>query len=469
MKFFFHLRIAALLAAAVIFGGARAEAQSFVGLSVTASTNSIAVSNSVIYTINVTNLTGLLLTDALVTNSFSVPVQFLSATESQGSAPTTNSNTAVFDLGAFAAGGIGQLTLTVQPTTPGFITNSVTVTFIPGTNTASTNIVIQATNIITLADLGVAVIVPAQSVVTNDVTTYGVNVTNLGPSVVANVMLTNTLPPGAILISVLPTNQTYSVASSNLIFNLGTLTNGGYANLQFTIQPTNAGALNFSASVGAADILDTNTANNSASNNITIISYLAGTLLAVTNSAQIVNHQNGLIEQSILLSNVGTNSVPAARLVVTGLTNRLFNAVGTNNGSPFVIYGASLATNQSMTLLLQYFPRNSFPFTNGQLNAFAVPVPNWTPPAATSTSTNLNITRLVTLTNGDTLIEWPAITNRTYTVVYSDNILFSNAMIAPPAIVAPANEVQWIDYGPPTTVSAPTNASARFYRVFLNP
>ena len=67
------------------------------------------------------------------------------------------------------------------------------------------------------------------------------------------------------------------------------------------------------------------------------------------------------------------------------------------------------------------------------------------------------------------LIEWPAITNRTYTVVYSDNVSFSNAMIAPPSIVAPANDMEWIDYGPPTTVSAPTNASSRFYRVFLNP
>jgi uncharacterized repeat protein (TIGR01451 family) len=463
MKFFSKLRILALLVALTLTG-ARTEAQSF-GLSVTASTNSIAVSNSVIYTINVTNLTGFLLTDALVTNLFSTSMQFLSGSQTFA----TNSNTAVFDLGAFAAGGIAQLSLTVQPTSVGFITNTVTVATPDQTNTASTNIVIQATNLVTLADLGVAIAVPAQSVVTNDVTTYGVNVTNLGPSTAANVMLTNTLPPGVILIGVLPTNQTFSVASSNLIFNLGTLTNAGYANLQFTIQPTNAGALNFSASVGAAGILDTNTTNNSASTNITVISYLPGTLVAITNSAQIVNHQNGLIEQSILLSNIGTNSVAAVRIVVTGLTNRLFNAVGTNSGNPFVIYSTALTTNQSVTLLLQYFPRNPFSFTNGQLNAFAVPVPNWTPPTATATSTNLNIKRIVTLTNGDTLIEWPTITNRSYTVVYSDNILFSNAMIAPPSIMAPANEVQWIDYGPPTTVSAPTNSNARFYRVFLNP
>jgi hypothetical protein len=84
-------------------------------------------------------------------------------------------------------------------------------------------------------------------------------------------------------------------------------------------------------------------------------------------------------------------------------------------------------------------------------------------------STNINVTRIVRMSNGNMLIEWPAITNRTYTVVYSDNVLFSNAMMAPPSIVAPANEVQWIDYGPPTTTSAPTNAPVRFYRVFLNP
>jgi hypothetical protein len=122
-----------------------------------------------------------------------------------------------------------------------------------------------------------------------------------------------------------------------------------------------------------------------------------------------------------------------------------------------------------VSLLLQYFPRGPFPFTNNQLNAFEVSVPNWTPPAITTTSTNVNISRIVELNNGWMLIEFPTTLGRTYTVVYSDNVLFSNAMIAPPSLVAPANRVQWIDYGPPATLSAPTNASTRFYRVFQNP
>jgi len=57
-----------------------------------------------------------------------------------------------------------------------------------------------------------------------------------------------------------------------------------------------------------------------------------------------------------------------------------------------------------------------------------------------------------------------------YTVVYSDNLQFSNAMIATPAVKSGANRIQWLDYGPPATISAPTNTvGSRYYKVILNP
>ncbi|MEI6197933.1 MAG: hypothetical protein WCS42_26765, partial [Verrucomicrobiota bacterium] len=305
--------------------------------------------------------------------------------------------------------------------------------------------------------------VPATAVIVNDLMAYGVSVTNSGPSSASGVMLTNTLPPGVIL------KGSYTVISNNIVFNLGTLKSGGSTNFQFNLQPTNAGVLNFFAAVGGPGVTDTNTANNTASNSISVIDYLPGDLVAVTNSAQNVNPQNGLIEQSILLSNVGTNEIAAVRVVVTSLTNRLFNAVGTNNGSPFVVYTAPLlvplATNSSVTLLLQYAPRKNFPFTNSQLHAFAVPPPDLSPPATLTTGTNIAFARLL-MTNGTPLLEFRATLGRTYTVVYSDNALFVNAKIAPPSVVAPANVVQWIDYGPPTTESS---SAPRFYRVYLNP
>jgi uncharacterized repeat protein (TIGR01451 family) len=462
VKGFSHFLKLGLLMVAMGAMCPRAGAQGF-GLSVIVSANSVLVSNSPTYTINLTNLTGIGLSDVRVTNTFPTSVQIINASFSQGT-DLINSNVAIFDLGAFLAGNIAQLTVTAEPTAVGFITNAVTVSSVGITNTASTNVVIQVTNLVVLADLGVTLTGPGQAVITNDLMTYGVAVTNAGPNAAPNVMLTNTLPAGVISIS--PTNPS---GNSNMIFNLGTLANGGFTNLQFTVEPTNAGVLTFSASVGSSGVTDTNTANNTASNNVTVIGYLPGTLVAFTNSSQAYNPQNGLVEQSITVTNIGTNAVTAVRLVITNLANRLYNAVGTNNGNPFVYYSAALNTNQSVNLLLQYSASAYFSFTNGQLNAFAVPLPNWTPPPATGPSTNLNISRIVQLTNGDMLIEWPSTTNRTYTVVYSDNVLFSNAMIAPPAVVAPANRTQWIDYGPPTTTNVPANTSARFYRVYQNP
>ncbi len=449
----------------------RADAQLYFGLSLSSTATNIQVSNSVTITINLTNVSQIPMVDVLVTNILPSSVQILSTTtDYSGSSAVVNGGVVVFLIPNFNFPGIAQMTVSAKPTVAGLITNLVTAysqTF--SYTNASTNLVIQVTNpIVPSADLGVAITGPPQTVITNDITTYGIIATNLGPGSAPNIFLTNTLPAGVLFLGVSPANLSYTLAGSNMVFNLGTLANGSSTNLQIAIEPTNPGSMTLSASIFSASVLDTNTANNFASTNIPVIAYLPGTLLAVTNSGQTINLQNGLEEQSILLTNAGTNDVPAARIVVTGLTKQLFNAVGTNNGAPFVYYSTALPAGQSVNMLLQYAPRGAFTFTNGQLNAFAVPTPNWTPPSISAVSTNINITYIARLTNGNVLIEWPSVANRAYTVVYSDNVLFSNAMIAPPSIVAPANEVQWIDYGPPTTVSAPTNSSARFYRVFQN-
>lgn len=475
MRFFYILRVIAVLTITTLAVGTRAQAQTF-GLGVTPSASSILVSNSLTYTISVTNLIGDLVPGAVISNTLPASVQLVNGsfiiTNSSGGSFTNYGNVAVFNLGPFGALQIAQMSLTVQPTALGFITNTVSVaatnlTLLP----VSTNVVTLVTNVVLLqADLGVTLTGPGQQTnIVNDPITYGITATNAGPDDAPGVLLTNTLPPGVILKGVSPASQPYSLVTSNMIFDLGTLKAGGRTNLQITVQPTNAVIYTFSVSVGASGVTDTNAANNFASTNISVINYLSANLTVSLVTTQKYNPQNGLVEQTILLSNVGTNAVPAARVVLTGLTNRLFNASGTNNGNPFVVYAATLDTNQSVNLLLQFLATSYFPLSNSQLQAFGVPLPDLTPPAALSASTSLNISRIIPLANGNVLIEFPTTLGRRYTVVYSDNVSFSNAAIAPPSIVAPANRLQWIDYGPPATVPAPTNSTARFYRVFLNP
>ena len=449
---------------------------------VTASPSPVGVSNSLTYTIITTNLNAGGIPELVtITNTLPASAQFQSANNPFGTY-VTNGNTVIFSFpNPIVYGGSVQVTVTALPTTAGSISDSVVVISGDFLYSASTNVVTQVTNtVVAQADVAVTMTVPASAVYTNDWMVYGVSVTNKGPNDAPGIFLTNTLPPGVGYKSVSPSNKTFTVSiqSSNVIFNLGTLTNGAFRNFLLTVQPTNAVALSFVSVVSTNNsVLDPNLANNLASNNITVLSYPASQLTAVTNSTQQYDSQNGLVEQSILVSNAGPNAVAAVRVVVTGLTKQqLFNSWGTNNGNPFVVYDATLNTNQSVNLLLQFFATNWFPFTNSQLNPFAVTNVNLAPPATVAISTNLSITRIVELTNssnpltiGSMLIEWPSLTNRTYTVVYSDNVWFTNAMMAMPRIVAPANQTQWIDYGPPATVSAPLNSSNRFYRVFLNP
>ena len=82
--------------------------------------------------------------------------------------------------------------------------------------------------------------------------------------------------------------------------------------------------------------------------------YLSGTLGLTTNSAQKYNAAKWVGGTIHYRDEHRHNNVPAVRVVVTGLTNRLFNAVGTNSGNPFVYYSADLKAGQSVGLLLQY-------------------------------------------------------------------------------------------------------------------
>ena len=345
MKFFSKFRMFAMLAAVLMAIGTRAEAQAL-ALSASTSTNLVVVSNSVTYTINVTNLTPGSIT-VFVTNTFPASAQLLGASITVGAGITfTNANGFSFNNIPLNSGFPAQMTVTAAPTQTGLFTNTITV-FVFNLTNAIANAVTLVTNAPSTptiqADLAVAITAPASTVFTNDWMIYGVSVTNLGPDSASNVMLTNTLPPGVGY----KTNSlalTRQGSDSNVVFSLGTLASNAFINFQLTVQPTNAGdSLPFSSFVNSTSVTDPNTNNNTASINITVTNYFAAQFTVVTNSKQIYNPQNGLVEQSILLSNTGTNAVASVRVVVTGLSNQLFNAWGTNNGNPFVVYAATLA------------------------------------------------------------------------------------------------------------------------------
>jgi uncharacterized repeat protein (TIGR01451 family) len=464
-------RMLALLLLGMTVAANRVEAQT-VGYWIGAAPAPTGVSNNITYAIIVTNLTGVQLA-ITVTNTFSgTSFQWVGLpTASQGT-PTVVSSNVIFSLGQMSNNAIAQMGMTVKPTSAGYLTNI---------QAAATNgvffgtappFVVRVTNVLSVADVSVAMTGPSALVFSNDWMVYSVNVTNLGPGTAPNVFLTNTLPAGVGFKSVSSSSHSYTVSmqSSNVIFNLGTLTNQASRNFQLTVQPTNAGTLTFMSVVSTNGVLDANPDNNSASIDVTVSNFLSdpGQLTATIVSTQQFNQLSGRLEQNIAVSNAGPTSVDSARIIVTGLTNRLSNAVGTNNGSPFVTYAAPLAANQSAYLLLQFYPnQTAFSFSNSQMQAVGVTLPDLAPAANGLTPTNIAL--LARLPSGGMLIAFPSLTNRTYTVEYTSDLGSTNWLAAQPLTTTPGNYTYWIDYGPPETVSHPMDTPTRFYRVFLNP
>lgn len=441
----------------------RTEAADF-GLGATVSpTGPLVLGNQLTYTIGITNLVGNF-SEVFLTNAFSGDVIYNSSTNTTTASiqTFTNANTVIFQLFSFV--GAGTLTVNVTPLSAGPLTNFISINA-PGRTNVTTNVAVPV--VTGQADLAVTITNATAGMFINDTTTIGVVVSNLGPTAAPAVVLSNTLPANFTLLSISPTNLAPIVSGTNYAFRLGTLASGSATQILFSVQATNATTNTLTASVSATNLWDTNSANDSASSTLVVSPFLAADLVAQVDSAQTYNPQTGLMEQRIQLINIGTNSVPAARVNVGGMTNWVCNAVGTNGGVPFVIYGATLqpGTNNSVQLLLEYFVPKRTAVPDPALTAVAIPAVDLAAP----TNAAPNITKVLASGAG-LLIEFQSIPGRSYTILYADDSNFrTNARTAQPVVVAPADRTQWIDSGPPKTVSVPASAASRYYRVLLNP
>lgn len=196
-------------------------------------------------------------------------------------------------------------------------------------------------------------------------------------------------------------------------------------------------------------------------------------------SAPALDAQSGLFLQQIDIGNPGVVTQSQVQVTVSGLTNdslgvpiRLYNSVGTNSQGGSVVFSSDLPPGTARVLRLEYYVAD----------LTTVPVPTFvseqsgTPSGPSLSARTLSVDRALYFTNaafpsGAFLIEFPTQLQRNYFVQYApspDAFLQGSGTIrtALPAIPGTGSRVQWIDYGPPKTETAP-GASNRFYRVVL--
>lgn len=183
-----------------------------------------------------------------------------------------------------------------------------------------------------------------------------------------------------------------------------------------------------------------------------------------------LNLQTGLQEQWVIYSNPGNSFVENTQMTVAGLgldslTNVIYpaNAQGVflSSGLPYVDLGA-IAPAETREALMEYYVSDRITQPTPSYSLLAWP-PFIVPPPTGSILTN-SITRA---TNGMVIVEFPTQDPFRYYIQYATNLAgFTNGGFntSLPAVHGTGSRMQWLDTGPPRTVSLPFGGS-RFYRV----
>jgi hypothetical protein len=182
--------------------------------------------------------------------------------------------------------------------------------------------------------------------------------------------------------------------------------------------------------------------------------------LSLTANTPKLNPQSGLFEQTVRVTNPTPSTLSAVQIAIRGLREgvRVHNATGDADGVPFVKYNQELGPGKTAELRLEYYvPDRRTP--ESQLCAQA---------ASSSSSiqqdgTPVAIRGPITLANGARLIEFSAVPGQVYFIQYSDDLLHWKTVT--PGVTSSANQIQWIDNGPPKTDSFPSDGLVRYYRV----
>jgi hypothetical protein len=191
--------------------------------------------------------------------------------------------------------------------------------------------------------------------------------------------------------------------------------------------------------------------------------------LAMTEGTPAFNPQTGLFEQRVTATNGGATTIAALQFCISGLPSniRVWNASGTNAGTPYVQYNHPVDPGQSVTVRIEYYVPDRHPFTP------VITMKNVTPAGVTDVSSAGTVaidrcfmdTRLAD--EPRFVIEFTSIPGRVYTILYSDDGM--NWAPATPSVTATSNRTQWYDDGPPKTETKPTTKGIRLYRVLLAP
>jgi uncharacterized repeat protein (TIGR01451 family) len=217
----------------------------------------VVAGHQLTYTIVVHNSGPTASADITLTDVLPASVDFVSA---EPAVYCAQSSPVVCSLPGLPASGMSQVQVVVATAVDGLITNTVTVAASSYDPDLENNSSEEGTLVVTSADLSITQVDQPDPVLAEQELTYILTVHNAGPSIAANIRLTDTLPGGVILVSATP-DQGSCTPGSWVTCDLGYLENGANAEVRVVVVPQAAGNIANTVTV-VMDTPESNLANN---------------------------------------------------------------------------------------------------------------------------------------------------------------------------------------------------------------
>ncbi len=232
---------------------------------------------------------------------------------------------------------------------------------------------------------------------------------------------------------------------TNVLFLVNGAAFTNVAEAPFYFVMTNAAPGNFQFRAVATD--DCGLAATSAVVNVTVV-----TNAVIATGALVLNHQNGLFEQFVIISNATSETwASGVRLLVENLdsTNRVYNFSGTNAGIPYLDGTLSVAPGGLLTLKVQYYVPNPRTLPKPTLVAMPLPFIHSVAPKIVHVEPSADERLQIHFTSQD---------GRFYFLQYSDDLVRWKT-----------DPIRMTGAGTMTIAPAHKAGARRFYRVLLIP
>jgi uncharacterized repeat protein (TIGR01451 family) len=305
-------------------------------LSMSDAPDPVTAGSPLTYTLTVDNLGPQAAVGVILTDTLPASVNYVSTSASQGSCAGTG--TISCDLGTIAPGQGATVSIVVEPTAFGVITNTAVVTSTAADPVISNNTVAVTTTVDLFADLSLSMVDSADPVLIGEQFSYILTATNLGPSTATSVVVTDTLPAGMSFVSVVTSQGTCS-GTATITCAVGTLTSGASTvTVTITVDATSTGTFVSTAGITGA-VLDSDLTNNTAAESTTV-NQAADLSVTKTDSADPIT-VGQTVTYTMVVTNNGPSDAPGVILTDTlpaGLNYVLATASqGTCSGTGTVI------------------------------------------------------------------------------------------------------------------------------------